>query len=41
MVVNLIVAFTVSRLTPAPPKEVQALVDNIRIPRGSGEAHVH
>ena len=41
MVVNLIVAFTVSRLTPAPPKKVQALVDNIRIPRGSGEAHVH
>ena len=41
MLVNLVVAFTVSRLTPAPPKEVQALVDNIRIPRGSGEAHVH
>jgi len=41
MAVNLVVAFTVSRLTPAPPKEVQALVDNIRIPRGSGEAHVH
>ena len=41
MVVNLVVAFTVSRLTPAPPAHVQALVDNIRIPRGSGEAHVH
>ena len=41
MVVNLVVAFTVSRLTPAPPSHVQALVDNIRIPRGSGEAHVH
>ncbi len=41
MVVNLVVAFTVSRLTPAPPAHVQALVDNIRIPRGSGEAHMH
>ncbi len=41
MVVNLIVALVVSRLTPAPPANVQALVENIRIPRGSGEAQMH
>jgi len=31
----------VSRLTPAPPAEVQALVEEIRVPRGSGAATVH
>jgi cation/acetate symporter len=41
MVVNLIVSFTVSRLTPAPPQEVQDIVEDIRIPRGAGEAHAH
>ncbi len=38
MIVNFVVSFTVSRLTPAPPKEVQEIVENIRIPSGAGEA---
>ena len=41
MVVNLLVSFTVSRMTAAPPAEVQEIVENIRIPRGAGEAHGH
>ena len=32
MVLNFIVAITVSALTPPPPAEVQALVDDIRVP---------
>ena len=32
MVLNFIVAITVSALTPPPPVEVQALVDDIRVP---------
>ena len=42
MIFNLIVSLMVSRLTPTPPKEIQTLVEDIRIPRGSGgpgEAH--
>jgi len=39
MLVNFVVAITISRLTPAPPREVQWLVDRIRVPRGAGEAH--
>ena len=39
MLVNLAVALGVSRWTPAPPPEVQQLVEDIRIPRGSGPAH--
>jgi cation/acetate symporter len=35
---NLITALLVSRLTPPPPADVQAMVDSIRIPRGAGEA---
>jgi cation/acetate symporter len=41
MLFNFIVAFVVSRLTPAPPASVQALVDNIRIPQGAGAAYHH
>ncbi len=33
MCLNLIVAVVVSRLTPAPSAEIQALVDRIRYPR--------
>jgi cation/acetate symporter len=32
MVVNLIVTYVVSRLSPAPPEEIQALVEDLRIP---------
>jgi cation/acetate symporter len=39
MVINFIVALTVSRFTPAPPIEVQNLVEEIRIPRGAHAAH--
>ncbi len=39
MLVNFAVAWTVSRLTPPPPEDVQAMVDRIRVPKGSGAAH--
>jgi len=35
MVINFIVAFVVSRFTPETPKEVQELVEHIRVPAGS------
>ncbi len=38
MLVNFIVAITVSKFTSAPPESIQKLVDNIRIPSGAGEA---
>ena len=41
MLLNLIISLVVSRLTPPPPKEVQEMVENIRIPRGSGGAIDH
>ena len=41
MAVNLVISLVVSRVTAAPPQEVQDIVEDIRIPRGSGEAHMH
>lgn len=41
MVVNLVVSIVVSRLTPPPPQAVQEIVENIRVPSGAGEAHIH
>ena len=41
MFVNVVVSIVVSRLTAAPPKDVQELVENIRIPSGAGEASSH
>ena len=41
MVVNLVVAMVVSRMTPAPPANVQEIVEDIRIPAGAGAAHAH
>ncbi len=41
MLLNLVVSLVVSRLTPPPPASVQALVENIRIPKGSGAASAH
>jgi len=32
MIFNFITAWIVSRFTPAPPAEVQAMVENIRVP---------
>lgn len=41
MVVNFVVSIAVSRFTPAPPQEVQDIVEDIRIPRGAGAAVDH
>lgn len=41
MLVNLVIALVVSRLTPPPPQEVQDLVEKIRIPSGVEEAQSH
>ena len=41
MLFNLVVSLVVSNFTPAPPKEIQDLVENIRIPRGAGAAADH
>ncbi|MEN8928576.1 MAG: sodium:solute symporter family protein [Flavobacteriales bacterium] len=38
MTINIIVSVVVSRLTPAPPQDVQEIVESIRIPSGAGEA---
>ena len=35
MMLNFVIAMTVSRFTPPPPPHVQALVDRIRVPRGA------
>ncbi len=36
MMLNLIVALVISRVTAQPPQEIQELVEDIRIPRGAG-----
>ena len=41
MLLNFLVAIVVSRITPSPPKEVQDIVEDIRIPSGAGEAIDH
>ena len=41
MFVNVVVSLAVSRLTKAPPKDVQSMVESIRIPSGAGEASAH
>ncbi|WP_417884775.1 sodium:solute symporter family protein [Zunongwangia sp.] len=41
MIVNFVLALLISRLTPAPPENVQEIVENIRIPSGAGEAQIH
>jgi len=38
MIVNFIVSITISKLTPAPPKEVVKIIENIRLPNSAGEA---
>ncbi|MBN4051598.1 cation acetate symporter [bacterium AH-315-M05] len=35
MIINFVIAFTVSKFTPAPPPDVQKLIENVRIPRKS------
>lgn len=41
MVVNFAVAFGVSKVTAEVPQDVVEMVESIRFPRGSGEAHDH
>ncbi|MBN0986819.1 sodium:solute symporter family protein [Amphritea pacifica] len=41
MILNFIVAYVVSMMTPPPPAEIQEIVENIRVPRGAGVAHAH
>jgi cation/acetate symporter len=41
MLVNFVVATVVAALTKAPPREVQEIVEHIRVPRGAGGAHAH
>ncbi|WP_452228271.1 MULTISPECIES: sodium:solute symporter family protein [unclassified Lacinutrix] len=41
MFVNVVISLVVSRMTPAPPQDVQDMVESIRIPSGAGEASDH
>jgi cation/acetate symporter len=41
MVVNFAVATAVATLTRPPPREVQEMIEHIRVPRGAGSAHAH
>jgi len=41
MLLNFVVALAVSRFTPDAPEEIQAMVESIRFPKGSGEAQAH
>ena len=41
MVLNFAVAIGVARMTAKPPAEIDALIENIRVPRGAGAARVH
>ncbi|GAB4426302.1 MAG: cation acetate symporter [Anaerolineae bacterium] len=41
MILNFVVTFTVSRMTDAPPEEIQEMVENVRIPAGAGAASSH
>ena len=41
MFVNVVISVVVSRMTAAPPQDVQEMVESIRIPSGAGEASGH
>lgn len=41
MVLNLVVSIVVSKFTAVVPDEVQDMVESIRYPKGSGDAHSH
>ncbi|WP_127023593.1 sodium:solute symporter family protein [Rheinheimera mangrovi] len=41
MVVNFVVAYAVSKFTKEVPQDVQDIVEQIRYPKGAGEAQVH
>jgi cation/acetate symporter len=40
-IVNFTIAFVVSALTAPPPEHIQHLVEDVRVPRGAGEATGH
>ncbi len=41
MIVNFVVSLVISRMTAAPPEEIQQIVEDIRIPSGAGDAVEH
>lgn len=41
MMINFTVSLSIAFFTPKPPEEIQELVENIRIPSGSGNPHDH
>lgn len=41
MLINFALTIIISKFTPEPPQEVQDMVENIRYPRGTGEATEH
>ena len=41
MAINFVVAFIVCSLTPPPPREIQEMVEEIRIPKGAGKSIDH
>ena len=41
MVLNFLVAFAVRLATSAPPAQVQDMVEDIRVPTGASQAHMH
>ena len=41
MALNFLVAIIISRVTPEPPNSVVEMVEDIRIPRGAGQAGAH
>lgn len=41
MILNFVVSIIISKFTPPPPKHIQDLVEEIRIPRGATSATIH
>lgn len=41
MLLNFAVSLGLGRFFPPPPQQIQDLVEDIRVPRGAGEAHPH
>jgi cation/acetate symporter len=41
MFLNFFICIVVSKFTPAPPQDVQDMIQEIRIPRGAGSAQAH
>lgn len=39
MIINFIVAIAISSFTSPPPADIQQLIEDIRVPKGAGEAH--